>query len=230
MFEGGGTILDIGANNGISSAYFHKIRPDWKITAFEPNVLHRNSLERLKKKNKNFEYHLIGLSEKKGEMTFYTPTYFGIPLHCETSTQKQPMEHFRDDYYGFVADKIRYKEHRAPVKTLDELGLHPDVIKIDSEGEDLNILKGGVETLKQCRPFILLEGGPEIYTSLDEFCRDLAMEVFFFDIKQNVLIQSEKSLTKDENHGRNLVVIPHEKLDKIDLPQIRVDRPGKYSG
>lgn len=42
--------------------------------------------------------------------------------------------------------------------TIDSLGLKKlDWIKIDVEGEELHVLKGGIKTIKKCKPTILLE-------------------------------------------------------------------------
>lgn len=212
-----GTILDIGANVGISSAYFRKIKPGWKIIAFEPNVLHQKSLERFRKNNRNFEFHLHGLSDESGIKTFYTPTYFGIPLHCETSSNVKPASDFRN-YYKFVFKKIKFSACQAPVKTLDELDLQPDVIKIDSEGDDLRILKGAVRTIRRCRPYILLEGQEDSYPELLEFCEQLDLRVYKYDYLKNRLINSRFFPARDDNDQRNLVVIPAEKITNGKLP------------
>ncbi len=42
-------------------------------------------------------------------------------------------------------------------RRMDSLGLKPDFIKIDVQGYELLVLKGGYETIKECRPIILIE-------------------------------------------------------------------------
>lgn len=209
--------MDIGANNGISSAYFHNLRPQWKIIAFEPNILHQKFLARLKKNFRNFDYHLIGLSNRNETVIFYTPTYCGVSLHSETSSSMKPMTHFRSHYFGFVVNRIKFQEKEVPVKTLDEMSLQPDVIKIDSEGNDLKILKGAKETIKRCRPFILFENQEDEYLNFVNFFNELNMKIFLYDYERNILIQSKQSSTIDKNNQRNLIVIPEENLKDINL-------------
>ena len=44
------------------------------------------------------------------------------------------------------------------LKTLDEHKFNNvDVLKIDVEGEELNVMKGAVETIKKCAPVIVIE-------------------------------------------------------------------------
>ena len=45
--------------------------------------------------------------------------------------------------------------------TLDILGLAPDIIKIDAEGAEYDILVGGMETLRQYTPALLVEVHPK---------------------------------------------------------------------
>ena len=57
---------------------------------------------------------------------------------------------------------IKFTTHTVQCKTIDELfvelGLQSlDLIKIDTEGSELNILKGGAKTIKEFKPSILLE-------------------------------------------------------------------------
>lgn len=43
------------------------------------------------------------------------------------------------------------------VITLDSLGLSPDFIKLDVEGMEWHALKGGEQTIRRCKPVIMLE-------------------------------------------------------------------------
>lgn len=48
--------------------------------------------------------------------------------------------------------------HRYQLRTLDSFNLDKvDFIKLDVEGQELNVLKGGVETIKRCRPVIFFK-------------------------------------------------------------------------
>jgi hypothetical protein len=48
-----------------------------------------------------------------------------------------------------------------PLRRLDDYGFdHVDFIKLDCEGSELPALKGSIETLKRCHPYIMVEQKP----------------------------------------------------------------------
>jgi FkbM family methyltransferase len=68
-----------------------------------------------------------------------------------------------------------------PVGTLDALGIaKADWLKIDTEGCELDILRGGAETIARCRPIVLLEQhyhlDPDCEKKADEFLAALNYE------------------------------------------------------
>lgn len=48
------------------------------------------------------------------------------------------------------------KGDRAPIRTLDSFGLKPSLVKIDTEGNELRVLQGALETLRQ-KPQLVIE-------------------------------------------------------------------------
>ena len=65
----------------------------------------------------------------------------------------------RMEWMHFVVDAAG--ELKAPATTLDEFcrqnNVRPDCLKIDTEGFEERVLRGGVNTISQCRPLIFLE-------------------------------------------------------------------------
>mgnify|MGYP001260027543 FL=1 len=53
--------------------------------------------------------------------------------------------------------KFDYREIMVETRTLDSLKTSPDFIKIDTEGSEPYILKGGMETISKYKPTILIE-------------------------------------------------------------------------
>src|SRR5262249_36840487 len=55
-----GLLLDVGANNGISSLGFRKVGIPYKILAIEANGYHEPSLRRIKRRINQFDYQILG--------------------------------------------------------------------------------------------------------------------------------------------------------------------------
>jgi len=141
-------ILDVGANYGTHSLLFlvHGVR----TVSFEPNPNCHESIRELCAANgvmPVLEPVAVGASEGTIELWFpEREEWLGTTdpatrdrLQAETSVAKLTVPLVTVDGY------------------VDARGLTPDVIKIDTEGSDLQVLQGAERTLARCRPLVLFE-------------------------------------------------------------------------
>ena len=134
-----GVALDVGAYIGNHSIFFSKYFK--KVFSFEPNP---DSFELLKlntKEKKNIKIFNYGLSNKKSTKNFYS---------------------YYSNYGGSSViknEKIPYKKFKALFNKFDQLNITEriDLIKIDVEGDELNVLKGLEKTLGKFSPIVLFE-------------------------------------------------------------------------
>jgi FkbM family methyltransferase len=146
-------VLDVGANIGLISLNVLDSFSDAKVYAFEPGEHQFSYLVRNIERNKlgsRVSAFNIGLSDKAGKETFYA--------HKSKDSSGD----------GFLDTNRAGKAQPAQVevKTLDgwweENGrLSVDLIKIDTEGSELMILRGGSEMISAVKPSILMEIHPE---------------------------------------------------------------------
>jgi FkbM family methyltransferase len=137
-------ILDIGAQSGcfsLAAKFFPKT--NWK--SFEPDPSNYDLLIKNLELNeiKNVECFPFGISDVNSEITF------NISLH-----------HRGLNTFGFrnLQDLGDIEKIKVKVSKLDDIIKDKvDLIKIDTEGCELNILKGGVEIIKKYKPKIFLE-------------------------------------------------------------------------
>ncbi len=135
------TIIDVGANIGWYTMILGKTYPTAKIYSFEPMS---KTIEYLKKnlyKNKiRAEVFPYALSDKTGTATFnYYPDFPAASSLKET---------------------INQKPHKVKVelKRLDDFKFeNVDFIKVDTEGSELFVLKGAIETIKKYKPIVFSE-------------------------------------------------------------------------
>jgi FkbM family methyltransferase len=123
----GRTVLDIGANIGVTARIFAKRAKH--VHAFEPGP-RALALLRLNAPA-NCTVHAIAIGETNG--------FAHIAEHeaCDES-------------------RISDTGLRVPMRTVDSLGLNPDFIKIDVEGYEPQVLRGAVETLRR-GPIVMFE-------------------------------------------------------------------------
>lgn len=142
LLEPGQTILDVGGHIGWYALHAAAQFPDSKVHAVEPMPESYAQLQRNAALNDldNVTLHAMALGEHDDEVIF-----FFDPEYPTAASSANLMP----------ADTVR--RVTVPMRRMDGLGLAPDVIKIDVEGGELGVLRGGVETLTAHRPAVFCE-------------------------------------------------------------------------
>jgi FkbM family methyltransferase len=160
------TIIDVGAGHGDWTRMVAKIWPDARITGFEPNQTERESLEATKRDVPQFRYLAFFLGPQSRQSVQYRNR------GTTTSLLAQPED------VGLPAE--------APMMMLDQMTSEgaleqPDFIKLDVQGYELEVLRGGERVLKNCTAallevslFPLFDGAPRAHDVID-FMRQRGM-------------------------------------------------------
>lgn len=164
------SILDIGAQIGIFADLCKNVWPDSKIVCIEANEQCEPYLKSL-----NTEYYIEVLSDSVKEVNFYT--HLGSTIHTGNSYYKENTKFFTQGQYTII---------KKVTITLNELlkGRSFDLIKIDTQGSEIDIIKGGLEVCKTAE-YILLEvalveynvGAPQ-YDDVISYMNSIGYEVF----------------------------------------------------
>ena len=181
LSESDGLFLDIGANDGVSALSFRKINGSYSILSFEPNPMHFGSLERVKRKLKKFDYRLCAVGDSPGILTLKMPTYRGIPLHSAAFCLPEQQRILEALFPDRVVKRIRYLDRQVPVIRLDDLQLSPAVVKIDAEGYDLKVVRGMADTIRRCRPVLMIENNPGTIHEMTEVLSGYGYSVYTYD-------------------------------------------------
>jgi FkbM family methyltransferase len=140
-------IFDIGANIGFHSIEIAESNPKAKIYSFEPSISTRKILE-YNIQNKHLENQVkiipFAVSDSIGKANFY-------------QTNDNAYSSLKDTQRKEVIDKIE-----VDVITIDEFMVREqlkniDLIKIDVEGFDTEVIKGGLKTFVEFKPDIFIE-------------------------------------------------------------------------
>jgi FkbM family methyltransferase len=147
------TVLDVGANIGNHALYFAKFTSATTIHAFEPMPKSFQHLSANMTRNgcNNVILHNVALSDLSGEATmdFPDPTNQGMAKITEGGVKVQTTR-------------------------LDDLNIEDvSLIKIDVEGHELSVLRGGTETIRKNRPHLYIEIQDEYQLSkVEDFLRE----------------------------------------------------------
>jgi FkbM family methyltransferase len=125
------TIVDVGAAEGTWSRMAARIWPNAHLIGFEPNPTNEAKLERTRRQLPQFAYHLCFLGAESGRVTY-------ADRGAQTSLYTEALGN-----------------DEAEMRTLDacyeaELFPQPQLLKLDVQGYELEVLKGGQRVLSGC--------------------------------------------------------------------------------
>jgi FkbM family methyltransferase len=168
----GQTVYDVGSFQGLLALYF--ARKAKQVICYEPNPHNRARLQENITLNHlgNVRVRDVGLGSQPGrfEMVFNPLMPGGSSIE-----QKTVGELLRS---GTPVVKLEIQIATLDRDRCDQALPEPDFIKIDTEGLELDVLKGARETLEKCRPALFLEMHGE---TMDEKRRKTAEIVAFLD-------------------------------------------------
>lgn len=79
---------------------------------------------------------------------------------------------------------------KTDVKTLDSFNFQDiDFIKVDTQGHEFNIIRGAIQTINRCKPFINLELPKRTYEEIDEYNK---IERWFDKLKYKLYNRTSK--------------------------------------
>ena len=164
-------IFDVGANRGQSLREYSALFPSSELHAFEPNSDLNSYISREILKFPHNRFHLlnIGLGSTEEEREFNIYADDGVSSFLKAETFLPALN---------ASSWSLQSNDPLLLKTLDmytsESGSAPDILKIDTQGFDLEVLKGGQEVLKSGEISII---GIEVL-----FAKNYQKQGYFWDI------------------------------------------------
>lgn len=147
--------VDVGTNHGF---YAYRMAQRFaQVFAFEANTQVDYDIRHYKKPN--IRFFPYGLSDSNRIADLNIPVHKGIPYTGWASLETRDLP-FADSF-----DQVRVE--------LQQLDDQPfvrettvDLIKIDVEGHELEVLKGGLQTIRRDRPVLIIEDNAEQRTAV----------------------------------------------------------------
>lgn len=204
------TFIDVGAHIGSVIAAVRNADSSIKIVAVEAIL---DKADKLRRRYPFVKVHGCAAGETVGETSFFVDT-----ARSGYSSLGRPI------------DSAKYSKVEITVKIdkLDNLAAASDVdaLKIDVEGAELGVLRGGTDILRRCRPVVMFESGPQSEDGLGytkEAMWDFLAANEFAVVVPNRVAHDDNGLTRDgfvESHlypprTTNYFAIPIERRVEI---------------
>ena len=146
-------IIDVGGANGGTAISFATAFPGHRVFCVEPNARMLSLLEKTAAEHPTVIVKPLALGRQRGEATLHVTAN-----NLSSSLNEIDGEELKQTPPDFQARLHEEKQITVPVSSLDEE--FPDerilLIKLDTQGTEAEILKGGSDTLSRTR-FVLVE-------------------------------------------------------------------------
>lgn len=198
----GGCIVDIGGGTGTTAVIFSKKYPKNDIFIFEPILTNFKFIEQVKERTSHWKLINKAAGSTSGK------TQINIANRITASSLLQ----LNSDNKGTYGEALSPKgKEDIEVSTLDsEIPQNKivEVLKLDVQGFELEVMKGGIDTLKRTKVIVFevnnhqgFEGAPT-YFDIDTFLREHNFELY--DILPG-LRENEKLLDWDAIYVNRLL-------------------------
>ena len=177
-----GAYLDVGANQGQSIESIKIVKPRAQVFSFEANPLLVTKLKERYGQRADVTINPFGLSDREQELTLFVPVYRQFVYDGEASFDKHSAElpFSSETLFWFSPEKLELKQFTCKLRPLDGQGLTPLFIKIDVQGYEPQVIRGGLDTIKRHEPILMIEAyhdNPEVGSLL----RGLGYKPYLFD-------------------------------------------------
>lgn len=143
------TFMDVGANSGQTIEFVNRIFRNATIYSFEPTSTLVTDLKRKYGHSKQIHIEQLALSDNNGQIEFYQSEF--SPTNSCLEPNAAIYEKFNQPLAATLANSSKIS---VPCMKLDDWYNTKqdidiiDIVKIDTQGFEYNVIKGGIETLK----------------------------------------------------------------------------------
>lgn len=147
----GAVFMDIGANLGFYSLVAASAARNIQVLAMEPSALLFAKLQRQLSLNPQYAIRTFRLAAGNANEE---KTLYGSSEENQGMSSLRPPENHSGE--SEIVSVVRIDDW-SPVQALDRL----DLVKIDTEGHEIAVIQGMVDTIKKWRPRLLVEVNPQ---------------------------------------------------------------------
>ena len=207
-------IIDVGAHNGESIYNFLKQNQLSKIISIEPNRKNYEIIKSRYKLDKRIRILNYLIANKKKSFIF-TPILLNKELSQMSSTSLGLLKQRIKFFFNIKLSKFSFRKTIVKTIKIDQLKLNPNIIKIDTEGSELEVLKSAKKTIKIYKPIIIVEYNHNNFIKIDKLMKNFDYNSYQYSKnKLEVLNLKKKLLLKKQKNAENIVYLSNNKNNK----------------
>ena len=193
-FEKKINIIDVGASDGVAAKYFNNNLDVGTIFCFEPNPYYYKILKKINFPNVIVKPYAIGTNN-----TFryaYHPRYKFLNKNYDIISYSSYGKKHAENYFADFKFKknllmIRKKIYMKKVgKIQKKIGL----IKVDTNGNELFVIKALQKIIKKNKPAIIVEINNDIL-SIDKILKKHSYKGYYYSVEKKKFVELEKKST-----------------------------------
>jgi FkbM family methyltransferase len=146
----GATVVDVGASWGLFTCHLaHRVGKSGRVYSFEPHPDNAPMLRKFAEARAHVHFSPLAVSDSAGYAQLLVP-----------SQQKRLVTAQASLAHGFDGQGVDVKSVEVPTVRLDDAipsSVDVDFVKIDVEGHEMSVLRGGSAMFERSRPSILIE-------------------------------------------------------------------------
>ena len=187
-------IIDVGASDGVAAKYFNNNLDTGTIYCFEPNPFYYKLLKKINFKNIVVKPYAIGTNDTyryayHPRYKFLNKNYDIISYSCYG--RKHAENYIADFKFRNNLSMIKQKIHMKKVGKIEkEIGL----IKIDTNGNELFVIKALQKIIKKNKPALIVEINDDI-PNIDKILKKYLYIEYYYSTETKKFIKSEKKST-----------------------------------
>jgi FkbM family methyltransferase len=182
--QAGRVCVDVGANRGETIASARLYQPRVPIVAFEPNPLLQAVIRDRHPNDPGLTLHPVGLGEHPGAFDLHVPYYKGVPFDGLASFRREEAANWLNPerLVGFDPRHQTIRTFNCRLATLDSFALAPAFMKIDVQGLEAAVVRGGRDTISAHLPVILMENNRPYQDAADLLARGYVAHALVGDV------------------------------------------------
>lgn len=206
--------VDIGSNFGFYSVLVHKVNPGIQSICFEPvHEIYQDNLK-FHRLNNSTRYEVFNqaVSDQAGVDKIFLPKGTSVKEVRSASLEKEFFYNQQFDQYQVTIEKIVWDDFVQ--KHPEDFREKRTLVKIDVEGHELSVFRGGITFIKTHQPFIVCEidKHDENVKQLSVLLKELAYVAFAVSPVGVFLINFDEIVTYAG--GRDFLLLPGSKAKR----------------